>query len=75
MAWKQAIYKAGGYRCAVCGTDRRLEAHHVRSVRDFPELRHDLSNGVCLCHDCHYYGVHGGAPNFIHGRYSRKPGG
>lgn len=72
LAWKQAVLKAGGYKCSMCGTDRRLEAHHVKPIKDFPELRHDLSNGLCVCHQCHYYGIHGGKPNLIHGRYSKK---
>jgi HNH endonuclease len=72
LAWKIAVLKKDGYHCQHCGTDRKLEAHHVKEVRDFPELRHDISNGLTLCHTCHYYGVHRGTPNFIHGRYSKQ---
>ena len=32
----------------------------------FPE------NGLCVCHQCHYYGIHGGKPNLKHGRYSKN---
>jgi len=72
LAWKAEVLKRGCYRCAVCDTDRNLEAHHIKSIEDFPELRHDTENGMCVCHECHYYGIHNGAPNYKHGRYSKK---
>ena len=72
LAWRREVLEACGFRCAICNTDRRLEAHHIKPVKDFPELRYDTSNGLCVCHQCHYYGIHGGKPNFIHGRYSKK---
>ena len=72
LAWKQEILKRGNYKCAMCGTDRHLEADHIKSIKDFPELRHEISNGLLVCHQCHYYGIHGGKPNFKHGRYSKK---
>ena len=72
LAWKSEVLKQGGYKCAMCGTDRKLEAHHIEPVRGVPERRHDVTNGLCVCHTCHYYGIHGGMPNFIHGRYAKK---
>ena len=72
LEWKKEILKRGNYKCAMCGSNRRLEAHHIKRIEEYPELRHELSNGICLCHDCHYYKIHKGAPNFKHGRYSRK---
>jgi HNH endonuclease len=72
LAWKMAVLKRDDFHCQHCGTDRKLEAHHIKEAKDFPELRHELSNGLTLCHQCHYYGVHKGMPNFIHGRYSKQ---
>jgi 5-methylcytosine-specific restriction endonuclease McrA len=71
LSWKQAVLEKDDYTCQICGTDRNLEAHHIKPIQDYPELRHNIANGQCLCHDCHYYSVHNGMPNFIHGRYSK----
>ncbi len=39
--------------CARCGETRRLEVHHIRSVRLHPELMLDEANLMVLCHSCH----------------------
>ncbi|WP_147612315.1 HNH endonuclease signature motif containing protein [Treponema pectinovorum] len=39
--------------CAYCGERQRLEVHHIRSVRDNPELMYDINNLLVLCHSCH----------------------
>ena len=53
--WRKAVYERDNYTCQICGDDRggNLEAHHVRSFKDFPELRYDTDNGVTLCKACH----------------------
>jgi 5-methylcytosine-specific restriction endonuclease McrA len=42
-----------GFRCQDCGARGRLEVHHVRSVREAPELGFDLANLKSLCPSCH----------------------
>ena len=37
----------------MCGAKTMLEAHHIKEKVNFPELEYDVSNGICLCHDCH----------------------
>lgn len=41
--------------CDCCGfTDERaLDAHHLEGYDTFPLLRYEVSNGVCLCKNCH----------------------
>lgn len=42
------------YTCQDCGRrGGRLQAHHVKSVVEFPELAREFSNLVTLCSDCH----------------------
>ena len=40
-------------RCIICGSTKKLEAHHVKPRKHFPELALAPDNGVTLCHECH----------------------
>ena len=31
----------------------RLNAHHIKSVANYPKLIYDINNGVTLCLNCH----------------------
>lgn len=49
-----------GCRCELCGADlvnKKAEMHHIKPVSFCPELRHEPSNLMILCHDCHN-GIH-----------------
>ena len=50
-AWKRAVLAPG--RCAFCGAEKDLEAHHIIGWAEWPQGRIDVSNGLCLCHKCH----------------------
>ena len=30
-----------------------MSSHHIKNWSAYPDLRYDLSNGVCLCNNCH----------------------
>lgn len=52
--WHSLVLKACDYTCQRCGIrGGKLEAHHVKSWANHPELRFDVSNGIALCEDCH----------------------
>jgi 5-methylcytosine-specific restriction endonuclease McrA len=40
--------------CRICETDKNLEAHHIKSFKEFLELRYDINNGITLCEKCHF---------------------
>jgi 5-methylcytosine-specific restriction endonuclease McrA len=40
-------------KCQICGTKKKLQAHHKNSGSYFPEQRFKLENGVTLCNHCH----------------------
>lgn len=53
--WRASVYRRDNWKCKIndvfcCG---RIEAHHIFSWRDYPELRYDINNGITLCHFHH----------------------
>ena len=62
-AWVRAVYEKDGFICQACGYDKggTLNAHHLYSYADFEELRHEVSNGITLCKECHvsFHDVYG----------------
>jgi predicted HNH restriction endonuclease len=55
--WAEAVKKRDGYTCFMCEEIYRgywiIEAHHIEPKAVNPQKAYDLSNGVCLCGDCH----------------------
>ena len=52
--WARLVKEKEGYTCNACGQKgSRLAAHHLYSYSTHPELRLDISNGICLCNSCH----------------------
>lgn len=51
--WAGAVKELGAGKCAFCGAEERLEAHHIIPYSRRDDLINDLSNGVLLCHSCH----------------------
>ncbi|KKM99634.1 hypothetical protein LCGC14_1145830 [marine sediment metagenome] len=53
--WQQAVFERDGYECTRCGSCNNLEADHIHSWLDYPDLRYVISNGKTYCHPCHKY--------------------
>lgn len=51
--WRDKVYKRDKYTCQHCGKRGRLNAHHLKSYKEYPELRFTVENGLTLCIDCH----------------------
>lgn len=53
-AWQKAVRERDAYTCQRCGkVEKYVHAHHVATRSRRPDLRHDISNGKCLCGSCH----------------------
>ena len=53
--WRKDVFVRDHYTCLVCGKrGGELNAHHIKSFKDFPELRFESDNGITLCIECHY---------------------
>lgn len=52
--WRKSVYERDEYTCQNCGkTGGKLNAHHIKPYKDFPEFRYDIDNGITLCEKCH----------------------
>lgn len=53
--WVNAVIGRDAATCQHCGvTEVEMHAHHIKSYKDHPELRFDVSNGITLCFRCHW---------------------
>ena len=67
--WHDAVLADAGFRCACCDSANDLHAHHIKHASYYVKLRFDVTNGVCLCKNCHMI-LH----NKIAGGYRNKCG-
>ena len=52
--WRSAVFERDNYTCQKCKAKGvRLNAHHIKSWRSFPQSRYDPTNGITLCEKCH----------------------
>lgn len=52
--WREAVFIRDGFKCQICGqVGGALNAHHIKTFKDFPKLRFEVSNGITLCEKCH----------------------
>lgn len=57
--WQKAVKEAGKNICRKCGGFFPIiHSHHIKPRSRFPELKHDVSNGICLCNSCHSWVHH-----------------
>jgi hypothetical protein len=50
------IFKRDNYTCQICDQySGYLQVDHIKSWKDYPELRFESSNCRTLCMACHYY--------------------
>jgi len=52
--WRRKVFERDNYTCQECGQKGGyLQADHLKSYANYPELRYDVNNGRTLCLKCH----------------------
>lgn len=51
--WRTAVFSRDNWTCQCCEATGVINAHHIKRLVDFPELMHDVENGITLCEPCH----------------------
>ena len=51
--WRTVVLARDDHVCRVCGGMEKLNAHHILPVKDYPELRLIVLNGLAICKSCH----------------------
>lgn len=53
--WSRTVKMRDKWQCRIKNQDceGRLEAHHILSYAEYPELRYTINNGITLCHAHH----------------------
>lgn len=53
--WMLEVKNRDGWKCKISNIDCKghLEAHHILTWREYPELRYDINNGITLCQAHH----------------------
>ncbi len=52
--WAKEVKISWDNKCASCSSEKKLEAHHLLPKALFPEFELLITNGICLCHECHW---------------------
>ncbi len=51
--FRNAVFSRDQYKCRVCGSNNKLDAHHITSRNNMPNGGYIVSNGITLC-DVHH---------------------
>jgi len=51
--WRISVFIRDGRKCVWCGSEKDIQADHIKPFAFYPELRFAIDNGRTLCKKCH----------------------
>ncbi|WP_248743321.1 MULTISPECIES: HNH endonuclease [unclassified Pseudomonas] len=51
--WSRFVRARDAYKCVVCDSPNKVQAHHLFRRTLLPQARFELGNGISLCSKCH----------------------
>lgn len=53
--WRTAVRKRDNGVCKWpnCNSKKHIHVHHIMKWSEYPTLRYDINNGICLCRNHH----------------------
>ena len=53
--FRKVVRDRDGRKCQFpgCKSTKTIQVHHILPWADFPHLRFEPDNGICLCNECH----------------------
>lgn len=52
--WRNKVFKRDSYTCQCCWQLRGdINAHHIFNFSEHVDIRHEVTNGITLCYQCH----------------------
>jgi hypothetical protein len=51
--WRKSVLERDHRTCRDCGSTENINAHHIKSLIEYPEFVFEIDNGLTLCEDCH----------------------
>ena len=51
ISWRKRVFERDKFKCKMQNVDcvTAVQAHHILTWRDYPELRYNINNGITLC--------------------------
>jgi 5-methylcytosine-specific restriction endonuclease McrA len=53
--WRKSVFSRDNSRCKLCGSEKKICAHHILEVQDYPKEKYNIENGITLCQKCHIF--------------------
>lgn len=66
--FRKKVFARAGYKCEVCGSKGKLQAHHKNGWSWAVMERYNPDNGACLCSKCHdhFHSIYGKKHNTVY---------